>query len=517
MGLLRQVQEIRNSEDNLRLQERTLARLEALLASEFIDIVQVDQFRQSVQSQRSSLLRIRNAFQLSLDRYKTTTLGLPPDIEFVVDDSLIRQFQLIPRRVTQVADGIAELQSHIAALPDDPSVQQVSLLLDEAARLVPSVDQLIQDAAGELATMNARVAAREASMAPEYREESRRERARLERLYNDMKGEFGALAGRLNAMRNLLNENTVAPTSRHLITWVADFLQFTERFALIPAQARLETVAVEPVQLEPEEAFRIALENRLDFMNGRAALVDQWRAIQVNADALQSVLDLKTSGEIRTARNNPFSFRAPTGSFRLGLEFDAPLTRLLERNAYREALIRYQQSRRALIQSQDALHLGIRALLRNLEQFRQDLEIQRHAVRIALRRVDQTQLSLSPPRQPPQPGQRVPINPTTAINLLSAQSSLLSAQNAFLAVWLDYLAARMRLYREMGVMWIDPEGRWVELPIHGAVAAGHPAGDSDGRKVDPATPEPLPPPAPGGHGGLGIPQPLPNPPNGNPG
>ncbi len=81
MGLLQQLQQIRNSEDNLRLQQRTLARLEALLANEFIDIVQVDQFRQSVQTQRSSLLRSQNALQLALDRYKTTTLGLPPDIE----------------------------------------------------------------------------------------------------------------------------------------------------------------------------------------------------------------------------------------------------------------------------------------------------------------------------------------------------------------------------------------------------------------------------------------------------
>ena len=54
----------------------------------------------------------------------------------------------------------------------------------------------------------------------------------------------------------------------------------------------------------------------------------------------------------------------------MGVEFDAPFTRLLERNAYRESLIDYQRSRREFIQSRDALQLGVRALLRNLEQLR---------------------------------------------------------------------------------------------------------------------------------------------------
>ena len=112
-----------------------------------------------------------------------------------------------------------------------------------------------------------------------------------------------------------------------------------------------------------------------------------------------------------------------------------------------------------------AVHLGLRALLRNLEQLRQNLEIQRRAVTIAIRRVDQTQLVLNPPRDAPAPGTRPPINPTTAINLLGAQQALRDSQNAFLSTWLNYRATRMRLYRELGAMKLDPDGRWVEQPI----------------------------------------------------
>ncbi len=224
-------------------------------------------------------------------------------------------------------------------------------------------------------------------------------------------------------------------------------------------------ITVDDVNLDPEHAFQIALANRLDFMNGRAALVDRWRAIQVAADALQSDLTITGSGDVRTAKNNPVDFRAATSSLRLGLEFDAPLARLLERNGYRETLIEYQRSRRSLIQSHDSLQKGLRALLRTLEQRRLQLEIQRRAVSIALRRVDQTQLSLLTPPPQGQPGVRPQINPTTAINLLGAQSSLQTSQNSFLAAWLNYYAARLRLYRELGVMQLDPSGQWIENSV----------------------------------------------------
>ena len=114
--------------------------------------------------------------------------------------------------------------------------------------------------------------------------------------------------------------------------------------------------------------MEIALFNRLDFMNGRAALVDSWRLIAVAADALQSSLNITGSGSVLTDRNDPLAFRASTANLRLGLEFDAPFTRLVERNTYREALINYQRSRRAFIQSHDSLQVDLRVLLRQIKQ-----------------------------------------------------------------------------------------------------------------------------------------------------
>ena len=83
-----------------------------------------------------------------------------------------------------------------------------------------------------------------------------------------------------------------------------------------------------------------------------------------------------------------------------------------------------------------------------------------------MRRVDQTQLALSaPPRGQLQPGQTPQISETTSTQLLGAQRSLQSTQNNFLSDWLSYYADRMRLYRELGVMELDSNGRWIEQSI----------------------------------------------------
>ncbi len=630
-GLLQQVQRIRNTQDNLNLQSRTLERLVALYDNELIDIVQVDQFRQDIERQRANLLATRNSLELELDRYKTNTLGLPPDLEIELDESLIRKFQLIPRQATETLSRLAQLQKRIGdvselvdmreaiatldadraglAVDSDVAVirtfledvqdltetaenrsndvgddfkslseqgastepewsagQQADVdlvkqhldegpdalkqlfesinerletlqddlveetkaeiiqgnsawlqevlrkcqgviliqsrvrklsgepktVLEQSVEFVQPIQELLETTRDDMARMIELTPKREETMSDEAKKAFREERQRLAGLFQELESAFSLSTKQLQMLRD--QSETLAPSDvmHQLVIWAAATLERFNRLALIPAQARLETITVDPIELQPHDALHTALTNRLDFMNGRAALVDRWRAIQVNADALQSVLNITGGGDLRTARNNPLSFRAPTGSVRLGLEFDAPFTRLLERNAYRESLIEYQRNRRSLIQSRDGLHLGLRALLRNLEQLRQNLEIQRRAVSIAMRRVDQTQLSLNPARNPVQPGQRPPINPTTAINLLGAQTSLRDSQNAFLSAWLNHYATRLRLYRELGIMQLDPEGRWIELPLEDSPVGDAPAGGAYGE----ATPDDLPPSLP---------------------
>jgi hypothetical protein len=170
-----------------------------------------------------------------------------------------------------------------------------------------------------------------------------------------------------------------------------------------------------------------------------------------------------------TVGNNPVQFRAPTGSLQVGLQFDAPFTRLLERNNYRQSIIDYQQERRQLIQWEDYLHETLRQLLRNLELDKANLEIQRRAVVIAIRRVDGTREVLNQPPPEPPPGQTAgQLGPTVAQDLTTALNDLSTSQYTLTSVWLDYYATRMRLARALGVMQLDECGMWVDQPLSAA-------------------------------------------------
>ncbi|MEL7267904.1 MAG: TolC family protein, partial [Planctomycetota bacterium] len=242
-------------------------------------------------------------------------------------------------------------------------------LLEDARSFVKPVEDLFNDASSNLDDMEkmGRDPSRFLRQQDALRFDNDRKRLR-ERLTNLRSGRdgFESLVDQLDQLTESYSEESQIRTIRGLTAWIQRYLQMVERLSLIPAQARLELIDVPEVDLEPELAYQIALTNRLDLMNGRAALVDRWRAIQVASDALQSQLTITANGDVRTAGNNPVDFRAATSRMRLGIEFDAPLARLLERNGYREALIEYQRSRRSLIQSRDGLHRGLRALLRNL-------------------------------------------------------------------------------------------------------------------------------------------------------
>lgn len=490
-GLLQSLQRVRFSDNILRVQRRSLEQLENLRQVGIIDLLQVDQLRQSVEEQRSNLVIQRASFEGQVDRYITYTLGLPPNLVVQLDDSLIQQFQFVSAESTALQDSIYVLRKQLGGLPNEPDADSVQAALLAALELTGPLQTQIDAVAFDLAMTKQVVPQRELAMEPQDIPEFRNDLVQLEATLVDLKQNTTTIIASLQAHRDAFSAEDPSATRRVLVKWVSDLLQHVQRAELTQARARLETVTVEPIALKPDTAFQTALSNRLDFMNGRAALVDSWRRIQVNADALQSVLNVTAGGDLRTARNNPVSFRAPTGSLRMGLEFDAPLTRLLERNAYRESLVSYQQSRRRLIQSHDALHIDLRALLRNINQQQLDLSIQRRAVAIALRQVDQAQSRLYQPVRPARPGERVaPFGQETTRNMVNALRSLQASQNLFMGIWLNYYADRMRLEREMGTMQLTPNGEWIKTALPGSPNAGNEG--AAGAPLPPAVPAPPP-------------------------
>ena len=137
--------------------------------------------------------------------------------------------------------------------------------------------------------------------------------------------------------------------------------------SLVQARARAESIELVPVDLAMDQALRIASVYRRDWMNARASLVNSWRSIYFVANNLRGFLNLVFDGDISTSGNNPVKFQSPTGTLRVGVQFDAPFTRLLERNTYREALIDYQRAKRNYYQFIDRISESLRSTIRTIE------------------------------------------------------------------------------------------------------------------------------------------------------
>lgn len=228
--------------------------------------------------------------------------------------------------------------------------------------------------------------------------------------------------------------------------------------SLAQARARTESITLSKVDVNALSALEIARENRRDWMNARATLVDTWRLIQFNANDLESQLDIVFSGDIGNV-DKPFHLRGTTGRLRAGLEFDAPITRLSERNTYRQALIEYQQARRNYYQFVDRITQGLRTIVRTVDLNQLNFELRRSAVEVAIAQVELARLRLE---QPPRPNEEAVLGATTARDLVNALSDLLNVQSDFLSVWFNYEVLRRSLDFDLGTMQLDPEGIWID-------------------------------------------------------
>ncbi len=493
-ALLSQEIQIRNRRANIAGLRDTLARLEAFYEAGRVSRLQVDQSRQGLYTSQTQLLQLLVSHQDELDDYKVQ-LGLPPDLDVRIEDKLLDQFNFVSPEMTAARDAVAALLADMRENAPDENGAGGKAAADENApvdfsRRIAAVrlesqkqlEQTHKDFETLLQVLPERYKRLE--------ELSRREEVgngdvdpracsaadlknRVELLRQDFLTGTESdlpLETRLTQTFARLDEygGKQSPATDELIELVDLLAGELLELSLVQARARLDAAMLTPVDLSPETALEIARRYRRDWKNARAALVDVWRQIEVTANDLESDLDVVFSGDITTKDENPFRFRGTTGRLRVGLEFDAPLTRLVERNAYREALINYQHARRAYYAYEDGVNQNLRATLRAMNQDQLDFEIRRMAVHIAADQVNQAWLALS---EPARPGAESDTNlgPTAARDLVTALSGLLDSQDSILAIWVKNESRRMILDLNLGTMRLDRCGMWIdpaEVPLN---------------------------------------------------
>lgn len=211
-----------------------------------------------------------------------------------------------------------------------------------------------------------------------------------------------------------------------------------------------------PMELEESEAIDIALLNRLDLRVAVSEIIDAQRGVVIAADNLRADVTLLGSASIGEGRSlgsatqDDAQLRTDRGFYSLLLGIDLPIERTSERNAYRNALIAYEQTVRSLQEIEDSVKLDVRGVLRDLLEARETIRIQAEAVRVAQRRVDSTDLFLQAGR-------------AEIRDLLEAQNALNSAQNALTSAVVNYRIGELELQRNLGVLEVTGDGLWVEF------------------------------------------------------
>ncbi len=222
----------------------------------------------------------------------------------------------------------------------------------------------------------------------------------------------------------------------------------TESEAFVTAN----TFGLTAVELEMDDAMLTAVTQRYDLMNLRGLQADAWRRIKLAADDLKSILNLRATQILRTdpIKDRPFGFNADNLETRLSLQFDAPLNRKAQRNAFRLALINYQAALRAKIALEDTIKLAIRDDLRDLDLDRQQYRIEVSSAALAFERVRSTRVQL-------------PLGLASARDFVEAQQAKTRALSDVTSRHIGYIQNRIDLFLDLELLTVDENGFWEEL------------------------------------------------------
>jgi outer membrane protein TolC len=212
---------------------------------------------------------------------------------------------------------------------------------------------------------------------------------------------------------------------------------------------RLAEQDLSPIELDETRAIDLALATRLDHLNTVDQGEDAVRHVAVAEDALRAGLSLAATWGNSSEVGKPGKFNFQDSTWTVGAALDLPLDRLLERNAYREALISSEVAQRSLELSADAIRSALRQELRETKSKLEGWRIQLNAVDLAARRIESTDLKL-------QAGRAV------SRVLLDAQDALLESRNAASSALIDYTLSRLALFRDLELLRVDAAGIHVD-------------------------------------------------------
>ena len=489
LGLLNQAQGIQIEEENLRNLQLNYEEHQELFARDLVSPIQVDQVFQEYQLGRLSVINARQSLDSSLDQFKFR-LGLPARVEVEIDETILQPFQLNSPELEELRERANSLeQKMMEYLPPEKapesflndSYAQLEKILEDAVEFKPLVEaeldkwleMLEENTPTEETSTNERIEHQQqstyATRIKKFFQEldtiiegTRREITEAKkRLADGEQKRSDVTADDIDArIQAALEPNRASfeETSwKELQTIINQRLQdIIGTIFVSQTQVRLFAIEIQPVEIESEIAVQLAIENRLDLKNARGEVVDAFRSVEIAANQLRSDLNVTASADLRTDPNkdNPLRFDGEENNYTVGVQFDGPLNRFSERNAYRASQIAYQQQRRNFMATEDAIINEVRQDLRDLQTNKFNFQVSRQRLIAATRQVDEAQLRL-------RTGGQAGSDSSLTQDLLNALNGLRDAQNSVISSWVSYEISRIRLFVDLELLNLDANGKWI--------------------------------------------------------
>lgn len=450
--LLYEIQRLRNQKTTIRSLESLIRDLEALGEAGRATSLDVTELQSSLERGHLYMAHRERVVKTEMDRFKMQ-LGLPPDLNISLDDSLLRQFEFLDNE-------LLELEYSSTTVQIDNDKQTLVTAMEDIESVLTTLEAKVQSFEDEIVELEQILPIRFARMTEEEIAEVEHNVANDKQQFSDIQQKTIDMRASISKLRDEIqaaeDAADVIPAVRELRRGL---LHTVRALTGVSIAIRLEKSILVPLNVDFNEAASIALENRLDLMNRRGIVVDTRRRYEVAAERLLTDVNLVAEGSVGTpplaSSNEPFDFSSDSAQFRAGIEIVTPLDRRRARNNFRAAQVSLQRARRNYMAAEDQVKLDIRTMYNEAITEARIFEICRRALRVAARELDQAIEFGDRPDAGEYAGGR-------GVNISRALENILYNQNEMIESWAEYETARLSIYRDMGTMDINESGLWAD-------------------------------------------------------
>lgn len=226
-------------------------------------------------------------------------------------------------------------------------------------------------------------------------------------------------------------------------------LPVTERIIL--SNTELKRLEVVEPRDDLDTVMDTALITRLDLFNQRDRLADTRRRVKIAHQQTLPTLNALAGYQIGTPNGNEgLELNPQVRRYTGGVDVDLNLNTKPERNSLRVSQLDEQLAQRQLDLAEEQLRSTIRTDWRGLAVARKQYDLAQKGLELAQKRLEiETALM--------EEGQG------TARDIVESQDRLITARDLVVSTLIDHVIARLQLWSDMGVLYIQKDGSWVDV------------------------------------------------------